>query len=404
MTTQRIFVLFLAALFFSCNKEEVPEALFYQQENAKVYQEQFTLTSDSELNVPLDSTVAVDFITIQFFESGGVSYLAFFDPTVPRLHFYDYATLEKIKHIDFALEGPDGVGTNTSSMGCFVYAPDTIIIHNYWNRRLLFFNDRAEKFSSVDLPAPDAARFSTMMELTPAFRAANFLFLPNNYQGTQNRQLISADDIPAFMMLDMNTGRIDYLGKRSKVYDIGYNVAGGNSEGYGTYHPAEDKVVYSFKQDHMLFETYLSEREHTNKHFVGSRFFEDIPPLSASVEEGVKMEYSAREKVREYILTTPKYTRILFDPWNEVYYRFAYLPRTKEDYIERPYRLKPSIIIIDKNFGKVGEIEIDQNGYYNNAKLKHSIVTKDGLLIPWRNNISDDFLTLKVFKLAKVNQ
>lgn len=397
-------ITFLAMIlftFWACEKSET-SSLSYSKKNAKVYEKKVELVDKGEVYFPIDSSVSIDFGEIQYLETESKPYLTIFDPTTPILHVYDYENQKKINTIIFPLQGPAGVGGNTSGMGHLMYSLDTIIIYNIWTRNLFLFNTEGEKLVAIGLPEPDDIYFSGRLADSPPFRVGNYVVIPNTYQGVKGGMLIQSQEIPAFLTVNIDTQEISFIGKRSKVYDEGYNIAGDNSFNFGVFNSNDNSIVYSFRQDHHVYKTDIAGNNES-MHFVGSEHFEELPALEADFNKGFEYENNGdeRERVRQYILMNPKYDAIKYDRWNDLYYRFAFLPRNMEDYLESPYRLEPTIVIFDENFNKVGERKLDAKGYYSVAKINDSFVTNDGLLIPWRNPDKEDVLTFKVFKLEQ---
>ncbi len=95
-----------------------------------------------------------------------------------------------------------------------------------------------------------------------------------------------------------------------------------------------------------------------------------------------------------YEAFTGAYEAIKYDPYRQMYYRFAFLP--VEDPATQPTVLhgKIAIIILDNNFQKVGEYVLP-NGYNHLM----SFVGKAGLHIASRTKYSQDenFLTFDIF-------
>ena len=392
------FLVMALLTFWACEKNET-SSFSYSKENAKTYEKKVKLVDEGEVYFSVDSSVSIDFGEIKYLETERKSYLTIFDPTTPILHVYDYENREKINTIIFPLQGPDGVGGNTSGMGHLMYSIDTIIIYNIWTKNLFLFNAKGKKLMTIGLPEPEDVYFSGRLADSPPFRVGNHIVIPNTYQGVKGEMLIQSQKIPAFLVVNIDNQEISFIGKRSKVYDAGYNVAGDNSFNFGTFNPKDNSIVYSFRQDHNVYKTDIAGNNES-MHFVGSEYFEELPALEADFNKGFEYENNGneRERIRQYILMNPKYDAIKYDRWNNVYYRFAFLPRTLESYSAAPYRLHPSIIIADENFNKIGETIIDARGYHSVAKLGDAFVTREGLCIPWRNN-SEDVLTLKVFKV-----
>ena len=96
----------------------------------------------------------------------------------------------------------------------------------------------------------------------------------------------------------------------------------------------------------------------------------------------------------------------MYDPYREVYYRFAYPKTELDDKInwmgKSVYgRKKFSVIILDKDFQIIGETLFPEAIYNPYA----SFVSKEGLYISRDYQInydqSEDFMTFELFKLVE---
>ena len=75
----------------------------------------------------------------------------------------------------------------------------------------------------------------------------------------------------------------------------------------------------------------------------------------------------------------PSYDGILFDPWREVYYRFALLPERPDRRGSKDYYRKPvSIIVLDKNLQPIEETLLDEDVHF---RPYCSFVSQDGLFL-----------------------
>ena len=105
-------------------------------------------------------------------------------------------------------------------------------------------------------------------------------------------------------------------------------------------------------------------------------------------------------------LELARYGDLMYDPYREVYYRFAYPKTELDDKInwmgKAVYgRKKFSVIILDKDFQIIGETLFPEAIYNPYA----SFVSKEGLYISrdYQMNYdqSEDFMTFELFKLIK---
>jgi hypothetical protein len=249
------------------------------------------------------------------------------------------------------------------------------IINNYLEHRLYIFDSNLNVINVIDLYAPDDIYFSTIIRHTPPVKVGKVILFPNIFQGTVEDRPVKSKNIPALLKVDLEDQKISTLSARSEVYDKGYRISGDNSYCFATYNKHQKLIVYNFRQDHNIYT--INAENNLESHFVGSKYFSTIPALSDRFEDGLRKEYQQGEAVRYHILASPKYDKILYDPWRRLYYRFALLPRTQEDYNADRYNFKKSIIIIDEKFNKVGETIIPQGQYMTNI----AFVSKDGLMI-----------------------
>lgn len=382
-------LLFLAA---ACKEDIEKQKLYYKAENAAVFEEKIRFEETEELVFPIDTSVSVEASILQLLHEGDKNYLFIFTPYTLGLHIYNFDKRQEIRSLQFQREGPDGAGINTELMGFFAINVDTFIIHNYSERKMKIFDSKAHRLASVDLPDLKASHFSTIFSYSPPFKAGDYAYFPNLYHGVIGNALVDVEQIPALMRLDTKSFQFDFLGSRSKVYKIGYNVAGDNSYTFATYNPHERKIIYSFRQDHFLYSS--DERGNLRKHYVGSKYFKELFPLCMDVSDGINRESVGDPSVGVYVRTAPRYDKLLYDNANHLYYRFTYLPRTREEYEAGKFAYKRSVIIFNENFEKVGEWLVPASKY----SLYTSFAAAGGLLLEKENDKDEDSLILALLK------
>ncbi len=156
---------------------------------------------------------------------------------------------------------------------------------------------------------------------SPMVKINNDIYFPCNLNAYQR----SYSSYHSVLKLNLLTNEISYLFKLPEVYDKAF---WGESFKYVVslcYNPEEDKLVLNYPVDPFL---YISSTAGAiqGKTFVGSKFFEGIPPMTQDVEYGVKKDQNVKDvRQKEYSLSTPDYNRIIYDQFRKVYYRVVYL-------------------------------------------------------------------------------
>jgi hypothetical protein len=158
---------------------------------------------------------------------------------------------------------------------------------------------------------------------------------------------------------------------------------------------AKNKFIYSFLGDNHLYIT--QDHSKFDKYFAGSQFFEKTNPYPKNKSSVI--DYM------KYMCENSYYNYLIYDEYREVFYRFVNLAMevTPKDDLEKLISYPPlaSIIIIDKNFRKIGELKLPQNKFL----VSNAFVAKEGLYIsnnhPENPQMQDNKLSFTLFELAK---
>ena len=158
---------------------------------------------------------------------------------------------------------------------------------------------------------------------------------------------------------------------------------------YGEYNSNSDVFIFSFPADHNIY-VLDGKLMKTDSYYCGSELIDVIRYLKSSKSRPVTSDEAIR-----FFAENNSYSRIIYDSYNDVYYRFAEL---KTEYNGVPgWKKDVSIIILDNEFEVIGETFIGQLA----SNCKYSIfVNHEGLhLLSIDNN--EDILTFDVYKLSK---
>lgn len=172
-------------------------------------------------------------------------------------------------------------------------------------------------------------------------------------------------------LLDLKSGRITNAVEMPEVYGK-YNWGGGFSYRFPCFELGPDgEVVCSFAATEEIA-SYSMKSGRVRHSDAPSRFFGQIEPYSKTDR---KMPSTGAEI--SFYRNSPSYDGILYDPWNEVYYRIALRPEREGRRGQNNRFRKPvSIIILDKDLRPLGETPLSEDIYF---RPYCSFVTSEGL-------------------------
>jgi hypothetical protein len=158
------------------------------------------------------------------------------------------------------------------------------------------------------------------------------------------------------------------------------------------------QFIYSFGIDPLIY-VYGNDFKESKTYKADSDYIKEISPFDRKLEPNAN---------KDYFIETPYYGEILYDKYRGVYYRFARQGISISDSQENTnmWENKPcSVIILDKNFKKIGETLLEPiKTYYP----RDSFVAEEGLYIsnnhPQNPNLDENKLKFTIFKLSKIDE
>ncbi|MFQ5447803.1 MAG: DUF4221 family protein, partial [Saprospiraceae bacterium] len=117
--------------------------------------------------------------------------------------------------------------------------------------------------------------------------------------------------------------------------------------------------IYSFGLIHEVLET--DHAGFKSWKYNASSHFSTIKPFSK--EAITQKNYPGKDALQKYDHTTPSYYCIIFDKYRRLYYRFATLPLSEDEYNTADRRHQPTIIILNEDFKKIGETVLPKRGF-----------------------------------------
>lgn len=258
-----------------------------------------------------------------------------------------------------------------------------------YDRSKLFKTDSLGKILNDFEIAPSIKYFPfPLTKISPIIEDKNRIIFFGNISGeysdedSKNRNVVG--------IYDLKNRKVSYFVGYPQEYE--HNFGGGLFRWvYADYNPDERKIIISFPASHSLWVYDLDNLEHSKSFYAGSQFVESTKYLRSSK----MLQIDAETKVKHFA-ETPSYSRIIFDPFRDVYYRIAEKETVYEGMVG--WSKEISVIILSKSFKIIGETFIGRclNNY------KYAIyVDENGLNIPIKS--SEDVLIFKNYKIWDIN-
>lgn len=225
-------------------------------------------------------------------------------------------------------------------------------------------------------------------KISPIIEEENKVFFFGNISGEysdeddENRNVIG--------IYDIETQKVAYSAGYPKEYE--HNFGGGLFRWvYADYNPKERKIIVSFPASHSLWVYDIDDLEQSKSFYAGSRFVKSTQylkiPKILPIDAETKMKHFAE---------TPSYSRVIFDPFRDVYYRIAEKETVYEGMVG--WSKEIAVIILDKSFNVIGETFIGKCL----SIYKYAIyVDANGLNIPIDS--SEDVLIFKNYKIWDID-
>jgi hypothetical protein len=382
-----IVVYSLAIICFSCGKTE------QKNQNEML----FSLVSEQEeVTIKIDEATPANSRVVFLFIQNGKEILSYLNSNLNQIQFYDLSSQKLIKAVDIEIDGPNGVGKVS---GFRPLSLDSIFILPVMQTKLAIVNGEGEVLKKVDFSyTEDKYSSSRSNAWTHIYNTIEFdndedVNLSQNIQGHINsvtkRQLART---PIALTVNINNGIVKRLplnypeelidGKGPRQIDMSRVNA-------------DEKYIYAFTTNHNLFIT-DSRHEAFSVKNGKSEYIDEIPTLPSGM--GIT-EYQLNYR------SSPRYTSLIYDPYRNIYYRFAY-PGAEIDINNLEQYKTPiqfSVIIFDKDLNKVGETMLPKNTYL----MDNFFVGKKGLYLsknhPYNEkDFDEDFLTFEIFNVEEI--
>jgi Domain of unknown function (DUF4221) len=354
-----------------------------KEEQSTVQSQQATydygLTPTDTITIILDTLTSPFPSSVSYVEGDNALY--FLNAATYQLNAYNLATGSLAKKITFAKDGPDGITKGIA--GSYNQVADSIFLTNGFEIYLFNAANRLlRKYRIVDKNLSYSFQVFFNTKDAPVLIGDTLFCVA--YPDLHSLDLKQFEHRASVFALNLKTGE----GQCVSFYPAKY-LTGlfGNNYTFTSLVPGNNqqkKLVFAYPADEFL---HTADKSH--KFLSKSKFFDTIEPAA-------RME-DTQESHTAFFVTSPSYGPIYFDKYQQVYYRIAELPRTPEEFAEKKWWKKKSIIILDRELTIIGEVPVENDA----LNLYHCFSTPEGFCIPLDAD-EESQKQFVVFKLKKI--
>ena len=355
-------------------------------------QDNYTLEATENIkSFPLDSDVKYDASYLYTFEENGKRYLSFLNYRTTQLLFYDFDTAKFLFKVTLDKEGSNGVVMPT---GYYIKDFNNMYISSSAYFGLIKVDTAKTIVQKIPYRKTDSG-----YKIISSYNASSHPYLPPVFIGDKmyitqqnNERFCPAEKTPISVAIDTVQKKYSSLPLTFSILTEKQKKS--NDTGFSRDYDGKN-FIYSFYVDEDILVTSIDHAE-VKRIRAKSRYIDspdEEQPLNAQKGPQLNLELA-------------RYGDLMYDPYREVYYRFAYPKTELDDKInwmgKSVYgRKKFSVIILDKDFQIIGETLFPEAIYNPYA----SFVSKEGLYISrdYQMNYdqSEDFMTFELFKLVE---
>ena len=347
--------------------------------NKKEYCE---LNEQSYLEIVIDKKTSPFSEAIAYYLINGSEYMVYQNGYNNAIQFYNISSKQKEHEVVLDEEGPNGIGI---VKGFYVQTLDSIFITSRGRKVIYLVNSSGKVINSYNYNVTQngyevSSVFYAMSNgNTPLIRKGDLLLLSvgpgGNYAAGNS---ISLDTLKTLISINIKTKEVKT--EANSLFPKNYWAE-------APYWPAfsrtfdGNRFAYSFWYSDSI---YITENHQTfNPISISSKYFKKW-------NKRPKMFSDIFEMVR-YGIKNAHIEMLIYDPFRKIYYEVIYLG-TEIDPSEDPmikfrHRSPHSIVVLNRNFEKIGEKRLPLNKY----KIDNFFVGKEGLYISENNEFNPNF-------------
>jgi len=327
-----------------------------------------TLKASGTKSLPLDSRTPNWAGDCQYYDGGrDKEVVLYYSPVTNVLHLYDLQNGNRQRSIAFENEGP---GSIPEPMAVQMVATDSILVATSYTKALFLIDSTGTTQNRYTIGTTKVSGQTWESEPNGSFFVQNgrcvFQTIPS--ASPQDASVFYRTTLGAY--LDLKSGRsVTDLMMYPKEYQTG--------ETWTMFHTIQRITLID--SGHMVTSYPICDNVQElnmkgkllGEHNARSLFFTE---KTKALKDGVNG--------RDHFLRQNSYGAIYFDPYRQVFYRFAFqgirdaLPKVSGPVIPATY-MSTSIIILNRNLARIGETRLPDNTHY----CYNTFVGRDGLYI-----------------------
>lgn len=355
----------------------------YFEESSDHFQEVVAIEQIGQMSLQLDSVTPTESNCIKYLKTDSGSFVVSLNHLDNSIIFYDYNTGRGESKFIIPQRGPNGIG----SLESFSFLEGDSILavsQNYYAGIYSWNGDLIAKWPRID----QNIKLSPITTSgNPAVWRNDELYQPGFYMGSRDHQPVLVSPV---------AGDSSYATYQlPDEYREGFWGPGEFDLYFSCYNQEEDLFVYSFPPSINIHIT-----DHRNvqlERYGGSTHFGKTHPLS-------HRRIKSSKEIEASTMLRPIFQEIIYDKFNKCYYRIAELPLTEEELMSISDIYMPgvrdfSIIVLDKDFRKIGESSIIDRGLYDSRIF---FVTEKGLHLKQLDKDSEDSMSFTIFNLKSL--
>ncbi len=376
----RALLLILIIVFSACKRESHIKNMYSSNTFLVNKNDKKTLKKTGIYSIPLDPSIGFDAHTqLVWNEKLKKHFLALGYKNSRQINIYDLENATLYKEMTFEAEGPNGVGTE---MRGFVFTPgmDSVYLFSVWDRVIALAGPEGKVLRRYKLPPED---YNYPLSLLPETTCP--ITLNNNYLYITGLLRRYTREVKPIMQLNTISGETKLIGYTpEKVFSGNFSHLNGVKYDYL---PETDCFILSFDISDSLFIFDNKNKTVTSK-YADSKNIAEIKPISKN------MNFEPSQEEKYAYLVGDSYWGIKYDPFRNLYYRFAVTGRTLDELYRGVYPLVV-VMVLDEQFEVIHEVVLPEK-----SQVRVSFVGPKGLYIgnkAYYDDVSDDNLMFDIY-------
>ncbi|MDT3694900.1 MAG: DUF4221 family protein [Ignavibacterium sp.] len=361
--------------------------------NYGCYKKQDNIILDKIGDVELEISNKETLTFIQNLVVDGENYITTLDTSINTINFYNIHTNKKKSSINLnsiynvIIPGNNDIlAVNLDSLIVISTLLNKITLVDKFGNKVNEWNiDNSPDYSILSIAPGSRGIFKDNKIILPTYRRGilidDYLSLNKYYESTTNVIL---------NLRSSSSKELKFFGHFPKAYTK-------ESKNFYNFFPSfsidnENNIILSFNKDHHVI-IYNKEGTLIKEKMIKSKYINEFNDIK--LNDSRNFNY-----LKKYILSEPSYERIVFDEYNNLYYRIVKLPINKLENADGSFKttedIDYSIIVLDENLDILDEILVDSKKYY----VPGLIPTKNGILLPSIGKEGKHIFSGDIFKVT----